>query len=565
MSAPLFADIHCHPTFKPYGQSFTPGNARPDPQLTDIVSLWHEGVPNNIDTRLSERFGVAMYTQSHLSAAALGGVRVLCLSVGALETEFITISQPLPKTITDLLSQATNGRLDLQDFFINLVTRFGKARMDSVRKAKAYWPDLLAELSFVRAQEGKVFRLSDGLYYTFRIAQNGAAMADALEDNAATGAGGSATQPITISIVLTVEGLHNLDAGHGADEATVMSHVQTLKRPANPIAFVTFCHHFWNGLCGQSRSLAGMMSGIFDQKKGEGDGFTDLGLKVLMALLDSGSRRVLIDVKHMSYKARTQYFNLLAGSGIDALTQDTALRSALKAFFRFPADKVPPPIASHAAVSGYADEHDKTYHGNFPAQTPTGVFNPFEAPDMRDDPAINFYDADLLSFARFKGLLGIQLDAHRIAGPAGLEMATARKDPQAWLVWNQVLHMVELWDRAPYAGAWDRICLGSDFDGIISPLQGLRRASDYPVLREGLLYYARLYFMSAADFSKEKPGMESRGIIANRWQLSARNPSGKRLNPVGPNAPEQTSLSPEQIVDKICSGNAIAFLKKHFM
>ncbi len=563
---PLFADLHCHPTFKPYGQSFTPGNARPDPQLTDIVSLWHEGVPNNTDTRLSETFGVAMYTQSHLAAAALGGAQVLCLSVGALEVEFITISQPLPKTVTEVISHVSG--LDLQDFFLNLVTRFGKARLDSVRKSGAYWPDVMAEVAFVRAQEGKVFKLSDGRHYTFRIAQNGAAVADTLARNTAAGAGQSSTLPITISIVLTMEGLHNLDAGHGASEATVMGHVQALKSGANPFAFVTFCHHFWNGLCGQSRSLAGMMAGIFNQKKGEGEGFTDLGLKVLMSLLDNskpGSRRILIDMKHMSYKARTQYFNLLAGSGIDGLTQDAALRGALKSFFRFTADKVPPPIASHVAVSGYVDETGiRSYHGNYPAQTPTGVVNPFEAPDMRDDPAINFYDADLLNFARYKGLLGIQLDAHRIAGPAGLEVSKARKDPQAWLVWNQVLHMVELWDRYGYEEAWNRICLGSDFDGIISPLQGLRRASDYPALREGLLYYARLYFMSAADFSKEKPGMETRGIIANRWQLSGFN-SGKRLNPAGPNAPEQTGLSAEQIVDKICSGNAIAFLKKHFV
>ena len=113
---PVFADIHCHPSFKPYAQSFTPGNTRPDPQPGDVVSLWHASSISDIDAYLSETFGVAMYTQSHFSAAAQGGLQVIGLSLGALEQEFITISRPLPEKVVAAIKTVSGGSVDLQNF-----------------------------------------------------------------------------------------------------------------------------------------------------------------------------------------------------------------------------------------------------------------------------------------------------------------------------------------------------------------------------------------------------------------------------------------------------------------
>ncbi len=571
---PIFADIHCHPNFKPYAQTFTPGNARPDPQPGDAISLWHGSGVSSTDNYLSEKLGVAMYTQCHFSAAAMGGLQVLCLSLGGLEQEFITISRPLPQAVVAVIQTVSGGSVDVQNFLFNLATRFGVARLNKVRAAAAYFPDLIAEIAFIQSQEGRVYQLEDGKHYTYCIAKNGGMVADILAKNAAAGAGSTAENPITLCLALTMEGLHNLDAGLGAGEEKVLDHVMQLKsNTAAPLFFVTFTHHFWNGLCGHAQSLPAMMTTVFDQSHHMGEGFTPLGFNVLMTLLDqSKGRRILIDIKHLSYKARTQYFNLLAGSVPDDPALSPELKAGLKSFFKFnmnaaigTAKAAPPVIVSHIAVNGYHSPEDKSYYGNYPAQTATGVMNPFENSEIYAEPGINFYDSDLLNIARFKGLAGIQLDKHRISGPAGMHVAMDKPYSHAYLVWNQVLHMVELWDQMGIGGAWDHLCIGSDFDGIISPLDGMHKASDFPLLREGLLHYCRLYFIPTADFIKDAPGMGERGVIANCFQFSGRNPSGRRLNPDGANAAKNSRLTPEQIVDKICSGNVMAFMKTYFI
>ena len=246
-----------------------------------------------------------------------------------------------------------------------------------------------------------MFRLDDGKHYTFSIAKNGKAVADALARNAAAGAGSTADKPITLCLTLTIEGLHNLDVQHGASEAKVMDHVLKLKNNVDaPLFFVTFSHHFWNGLCGHAHSLPPLMSAVFDQTAHMGEGFHPLGLKVLMALLDtSKGRRVLIDIKHMSFKARTQYFNLLAGTVPNDIPAMTPELGRQMAFFRFntkaapgTSTAAPPVIVSHTAVNGYRNPDDLFYYGNYPAQTVTGVLNPFENSEIYPDPGINFYD-----------------------------------------------------------------------------------------------------------------------------------------------------------------------------
>jgi hypothetical protein len=210
------------------------------------------------------------------------------------------------------------------------------------------------------------------------------------------------------------------------------------------------------------------------------------------------------------------------------------------------------------------DEGNKFYQGHFPHHSAPGVNNPFENSEFYPDPSINFYDADLINIARYEGLIGIQLDEHRIAGRMGLQVSKSMEHGHAWLAWNQVLHMVELWDRLDFPDAWDRICLGSDFDGIICPMKGIHRLSDYPELYKGLLMYSELYFMPQDEFIRLHPRMAERGNIANRWQKSGRNRSGMRLNPAGLNAPEQTGLTPKEIVDKISYSNTLEFMKKWF-
>src|SRR5438874_2723900 len=81
MAEDVFTDIHCHSSFKPYGRSFTDGSALPDPVPGDIVSLCHDDDTTDTNAFLSEKFDVAMYTQSDFNAAAVSGVQVMDVSL----------------------------------------------------------------------------------------------------------------------------------------------------------------------------------------------------------------------------------------------------------------------------------------------------------------------------------------------------------------------------------------------------------------------------------------------------------------------------------------------------
>jgi hypothetical protein len=567
MPGQLFADIHCHPSFKPYAQSFDAKNKiEGAPQPHDMISLWHELRPEHWDN-FSNEFGVAMYSQSNLEAAAKGGLHIIGLALGALEKEFTTVSGKGLKIANDFVGMLLQGFNTPADMLVNLVTRFGVPRLSAVRESNRYFPDLMQELRFVKAQEGKVFQVGDERkFYTFKIAGNSDMLTDILAKNDEPGAGSSDEKPITLAIVLSIEGLHNLDAGNGASEAEVLQNARALKSKDFPVFFVTFCHHFWNGLCGQARSLSGLLAQAFDQSSHDRDVFNELGLKVLITLMDESSgRRVIVDIKHFSYEARNQYFSLLDGTLPKLPISEDLTKELKRVFVRNLKDPLHPVIVSHAAVNGYADDGDRTYKGNFPAQQAEGVENPFEDNKLFPDPSINFYDTDLLRLGAFDCLIGIQLDMRRITGAKGAEVSKMMEFPHAYLAWNQVIHMVELWDRMDISKPWDRICIGSDFDGLVSPMDELQNVSEYPELRKGLLHYARLYFLPSDAFEAEHPPISDRhrGYVANRFQFSGfRN--HQRLNPDGPNVPEDSGLNHEDIVEKICWGNALAFMKRHF-
>jgi microsomal dipeptidase-like Zn-dependent dipeptidase len=67
---------------------------------------------------------------------------------------------------------------------------------------------------------------------------------------------------------------------------------------------------------------------------------------------------------------------------------------------------------------------------------------------------------------------------------------------RAELLWNQVQHIAELLDRNNLP-AWDCMAIGSDFDGIINPLNGFLTAETFVHLEEYLERYAYNYMQDA--------------------------------------------------------------------
>ena len=241
---------------------------------------------------------------------------------------------------------------------------------------------------------------------------------------------------------------------------------------------------------------------MLNQKFGLDTGFTDFGKQVLHRLLDNtNNRRILIDIKHMSTKSRESYYKILdeeyAGENI-------------------------PIIVSHGAVNGYKSNNDKRIINT----NTSGLFK---------DVDINFFDDELIRIATSGGIFGIQLDERRVASKSALRWARFRLrrremlSRRSRLVWNQIQHIAETLDREGKF-AWGIQCLGSDFDGLIDPINGFWGAEE----------------MGLLDSYLEKH--------ANNYLDTTRS---RHLKPIN-------RIDPDEIVERFMHINAYEFFRKYF-
>lgn len=280
-----------------------------------------------------------------------------------------------------------------------------------------------------------------------------------------------------------------------------MANLSQLKNWAYRPLFVTISHHFFNDLCGHAQSLAPIIRSMVDQKEGMNTGFTPLGKKVLKELLNNtNGQRIYVDIKHMSTRSRTEYYAML-----DA-----------KEF----GDDTIPIVVSHGAANGLAS-----------AQNPV-MSRPETAVKLQAGD-INFYDDEILRIAKSGGIFGLQLDERRIASDQTLKQVkhSAQRHKimhyRSALLWNQIQHISQLLDAADLF-AWDMMALGTDFDGIIDPLNSFWTAEQLPFLADFLERHVH-------NFVKDKP-------YTNNFN----------------------NIDADEIVDRIFTANAHEFFRKWF-
>ena len=266
-------------------------------------------------------------------------------------------------------------------------------------------------------------------------------------------------------VVNTIEGAQSLGTGIKLDGAyqyidMLLDRIETIKKWKYPPFFITFTHHFYNEFCGHARSL-GFLKHLLDQDFGIHRSFTAAGALVRDALLDdTNGKRILIDVKHMNRRSRMQYYEYIKNRGYDI-----------------------PIIASHAAVTGQASPGQDSVLG--------------KVKHLFASDSINFYDDELVEMERSNGLFGIQLDERRVAskrklkeikGKIGRDLLLATSK----LVWRQIRHIAEVLDfHGEYA--WALPCLGSDFDGMVDPINGFFTSAHFKNLEYFLLIHAQDY------------------------------------------------------------------------
>lgn len=224
-----------------------------------------------------------------------------------------------------------------------------------------------------------------------------------------------------VVIVLTLEGIHSLGVGNPEDEllrpgvlpkdvsiGKLKSRIRQLKGEEcleDPLLkkwqhcpfYISFASHFNNTLCGHAHSLPYNSRFIYDQRRNMDKGVlknATYGIwRELLGLDDhlnrTDSRRILIDIKHMSAASRQDYY-----------------KNIIRPFNRKPENALSkiPLIASQVGYSGIDELETLVKNAQEGKENENYQANGFKAWN------INLCDEDVIEIHNSGGLIGISLD-----------------------------------------------------------------------------------------------------------------------------------------------------------
>ncbi|PLX03592.1 MAG: hypothetical protein C0595_06460 [Marinilabiliales bacterium] len=312
--------------------------------------------------------------------------------------------------------------------------------------------------------------------------------------------------------------------GEGEKEIYIDGNAVNMHFNHTPL-FITFAHHFWNLLCGHADSLNLGGDILLNQNRAKGRKFSRLGREVLHKLLerDDNKRRILIDIKHLSIRAREEFFKIWKN---DYYSKGDSF----------------PIISSHAAVNGR-----QSYGLRKRIEMENNYFN---------DADINMFDKDIRIVFKSDGIIGLILNEVRLPGfQSSIKLKKnkrkirklLKKDPddsrieelksenkQIYLqcLVTNMFHIVRTINEKR---AWDIISIGSDFDGMIDTLDNYYSATNFINLKNDLNTFI--------------------DNCNNLLHISIDNEEFKYL---------KFGYTTNEILDKIFHTNAIEFLRKYF-
>ena len=474
-----FIDLHIHPAMKPLGKSFNwqPGKNHPNKNRT--YSIWHADPPTPSDKLANIALSLTKFRQSDFATLAKGGAHIVFVSLCGLEKGFV-----MNKLGTGILGDVTG----------NLVTGLGKKRIDHIQTMTDYFTDLEMEYNFYKQLNGHKTKVN-GNWYKYKIVSGFDEINNQLDAGIKT-----------IFVILTIEGTNVFNSGlqmigKTVNPTEVLANIDKVKQWDNKLFFIGMTHHFNNEMVGHAPSLHGIAKVMCDQSDGINEGFNNLGWQVLKKLLDNtNGRRVLIDLKHMSIKARDEYYNFLE----DEYTNE-----------------IIPLLVSHGAVNGLRSHNERVQDDFF-------NHNKFQTDE------INFYDDELVRIAKSGGLFGIQFDERRVGSKSELKKTgpnlSRRKMlfHKSKLIWNQIQHIAEVLNRNNQY-AWGIQCIGSDYDGMVNPLNGFWTSEEMQLFDSYLEKHAYNFIASSqSDDLKNYNKIKAADIVeqfmhSNAYEFLKRN------------------------------------------
>jgi microsomal dipeptidase-like Zn-dependent dipeptidase len=451
-------DFHTHPVLKPCNSSLNPNQ---------LEALWKEFSEPEACKALSLPIRLAIkstdkHSQSDLSKATRGGINGMFFALGPVERPFFK-----PR-VKNLLLKLFLPEKDYATLALS-VTSFCKEKVDKIferndteRGVDYFNEELVPEFNYILSQEKNTSSLNH-----FKIATNYQEFISILQH-----------EPNTIAVILTIEGGHsfgnfqfndftldfsstNLTDNYHRHKATFLGNIQTMKQSwgnKTPF-FVTLCHHFWNLLSGHSKSMSpsGLMPGmdaIIDQTANMNTGMTEVGKEVVKTLLssDEHNRRILIDIKHMSVESRKWYYSFVRAQ-------------------RIKGDHIPI-VCSHTSLNLYDTMEEATAAEDNFSKDRYAFLSKF---------SINLSNDEIREIAHSKGMIGIILNEGRMPGrlgrkainDCGKEMSRQKAEIYLKLILCNVFQIIKVVGTKE---AWDLICIGSDFDGVIDPFESFSNA-----------------------------------------------------------------------------------------
>lgn len=420
----LFSDLHCHPVLKCYGKN----HHHASKDVKNEANLFYHKRFNYWNRLLENILKLTPYHQSDLYSAFAGNSILLGTSIYAPERDFF-------------IGKFDNPGIE------NWVTGFGKDWLKEVqREDTSYFESLKKQFQFVEEMEGVSMTIK-GKNYRYIILRSGSELEKFIQNPAER----------TLILFYNIEGGHNLfhqvETQKETSEKIVPGSIDYIKTK-KPLYF-TLTHHFYNQLSGHCKSLPPSIENLRPQKYGSDLGLRKQGEEVIRQLLsNTNGQRVLVDIKHMNPRARNSYYKILEE-------------------FDSKGDQIPI-VFSHGGVNGMDSFSSKK------------ITN-----DLLHNEEIGLYDDEIVRLVRTGGLFGLNLDERVMSSSDSLKRTRKKIRPKkrfeatSGLLWNNIEQIVMVTAKEKL-NPWNSICIGSDYDGIINPINGFWTLKYMPRLRKYL-------------------------------------------------------------------------------
>jgi len=480
LNQPTITDIHIHPILKASNWTKEEGEKNPWESFNHVE-------PNTRTGKIAIKATQAMakYTQSNFYKLIEGNVRVIGVSLYPFERGFLNMRN-LPKLFAsdEAIYEMTA-----------IASGMGLERIRDLDNHIDYFEELEKEYNYLKRHEGK----SPCGKYSYKVVNSYTEIQESLKKGN------------EIAVIVSVEGAHtffdhemwNTSMGKKEMKKRLSENVLKVKNWENPPFFMNLMHHFYNNLGGHGTTMYGVTGTLLNQKRKLEAGLEGLGLRVMKEMLSNkNGKRILIDTKHMSLKARKEYYNWVRSHNYISKSDNI------------------PIICSHTGVNGF-----KTMKGSL-MQKDTNKKN---KNSYFFNWAINLSDEEMKIIHQSDGIMGMIIDKGKLGGGAfHKKLEKAKEDQQ-----RNEMYMKLFWDNL-FQGvkaigsksAWDMFVIGTDYDGAINHVDTYDDATKLSKLYKDLVEY----------------------LDKNKYEKSL-----------------WYGYKPEELVEKVFFKNSMDFMQKYFV